>query len=655
MGRARPAQATNGRAGAGPPGHNEGGRSGQRAIPRACCWRRDDRSEPGRDSRGRQVRGCSGPTGFWAPETTCATGRGWVAAEAAGLGAQCPRGRHFPAAGMRAPLQGCATRAPARLVLRGDRAGCRTVSVVLARDPQPGALRTALALPNSSKGWHRKWTCDLLAERPKAREVGEHLVKIAEEEGTKRPEDCELVVDPLNPQVRVSEGPVWSPDPASDHGLASLLTSPVPAAHPDLSATPQTGQAHTGLMLPPRFPVGAQMTFGCHRLTVSAVCLKCLPQASLAPGSCAGVVKSGVVDAVPDLLKPPTNQQMHGKTAFLKSPVSCTEKLDRVQESPDSRTRGFLVPGMECLLCSLPWSEGLKSEEIKCSREGTPRSKYNQQYHKLFKDIPLEEEVLKACSCALQRDLLLHGRLYISKNWLCFYASLFGKDIKVVIPVLSVQMIKKHKMARLLPNGLAITTNTSQKVSESSQGALVSSPFQSQERTASLCFLSVSQYVFVSLLSRDSVYDMLRSVCTHLQPSSKKSLSVREFPEEPECESLEVLTPEMKWRKGCPASRSPSLPDSIPCVPQEAMDSTDSFFPSRKPAGTEHAACEEQMLDEELKSEGDLRLWDYQLLKVFFVLICFLVLSSFYLAFRISQLEHQLYSLTWDVSVPGHR
>lgn len=27
----------------------------------------------------------------------------------------------------------------------------------------------------------------------------------------------------------------------------------------------------------------------------------------------------------------------------------------------------------------------------------------------------------------------------------------------------------------------------------------------------------MSQYVFVSLLSRDSVYDMLRRVCTHLQ------------------------------------------------------------------------------------------------------------------------------------------
>ncbi|KAM8780845.1 GRAM domain-containing protein 2A isoform 2-T2 [Rhynchonycteris naso] len=275
-----------------------------------------------------------------------------------------------------------------------------------------------------------------------------------------------------------------------------------------------------------------------------------------------------------------------------------------------------------------------------------------------------EVQSTRVCSCALWRDLLLQGRLYISPNWLCFHASLFGKDIKVVIPVVSVQMIKKHKMARLLPNGLAITTNTSQK------------------------------YIFVSLLSRDSVYDMLRRVCTHLQPSSKKSLSVREFPDEPHCVSLvraeEVLIPEMKWRKVCPASRSLSLPDSIPCIPQEPMDSPDSFFPARPsprsgkargptsfrgrqevgvpvlswgprkmtallPLVADNAVCEQEVLEGEPRSDGELRLWNYRLLKVFFVLICLLVMSSCYLAFRISWLEQQLCFLNGGGPVPGHR
>ncbi|KAM5292719.1 GRAM domain-containing protein 2A [Ctenodactylus gundi] len=302
---------------------------------------------------------------------------------------------------------------------------------------------------------------------------------------------------------------------------------------------------------------------------------------------------------------------MNGKAASLKSLVSCTEKSER----PQGPLEDF----------SLHWPEGLKGKEIKkYSREETLLSKYNQQYHKLFKDIPLEEMVLKVCSCALQRDFLLHGRLYISPNWLCFHASLFGKDMKVVIPVVSVQMIKKHKVARLLPNGLAITTNTSQK------------------------------YVFVSLLSRDSVYDVLRRVCTHLQPSSKKSLSVRQLPEEPECKSLEVLIPEMKWRKICPASRSLSLPGNIPFISQKPIDSTDSLFPTRKPPGSDNPVYEDQAVEEPARGQ-ELRLWDSHLLKVIFMLICFLVMSSSYLAFRISQLEQQLCSLNWDGPVPRHR
>ncbi|KAF4082896.1 hypothetical protein AMELA_G00133860 [Ameiurus melas] len=135
-------------------------------------------------------------------------------------------------------------------------------------------------------------------------------------------------------------------------------------------------------------------------------------------------------------------------------------------------------------------------------------SKYNSQYHKLFHNVPKEENLMKVYSCALLRDILLQGRLYISRNWLCFYANLFGKDIKVCIPVVSVRLVKKHKTAGLVPNGLAITTDSSQK------------------------------YVFVSLLSRDSVYDVLRQICTHLQVNGKKSLSFKQYMEQPTSLSL---------------------------------------------------------------------------------------------------------------------
>ncbi|KFZ66566.1 GRAM domain-containing protein 2, partial [Antrostomus carolinensis] len=251
------------------------------------------------------------------------------------------------------------------------------------------------------------------------------------------------------------------------------------------------------------------------------------------------------------------------------------------------------------------------------------------QYHKLFKDIPTEESVLKVCSCALQRDILIQGRLYISPNWLCFHANLFGKDIKVVIPVVSVQLIKKHKTARLLPNGLAITTNASRK------------------------------YIFVSLISRDSVYDVLRRVCTHLQVSSKKSLSLKELTEEPDTVSLEVIVPEGKWRKVSPASLSLSLPDTdYQCIHRTSVSSLsakESSFTSEEPLVSESAINTEEELEVEQSCVAELRPADYQLLKIFIVLICLLVVSSSYLAFRIFRLEQQLCSLNRDYLSRGHR
>uniref|UniRef100_A0A8C4YEY7 GRAM domain containing 2A n=1 Tax=Gopherus evgoodei TaxID=1825980 RepID=A0A8C4YEY7_9SAUR len=258
-------------------------------------------------------------------------------------------------------------------------------------------------------------------------------------------------------------------------------------------------------------------------------------------------------------------------------------------------------------------------QDVSCLCISQTPNKYNSQYHKLFKDIPTEESVLKVCSCALQRDILIQGRLYISPNWLCFYANLFGKDIKVVIPVVSVQLIKKHKTARLLPNGLAITTNASRK------------------------------YIFVSLISRDSVYDVLRRVCTHLQVSSKKSLSLKEFTEEPDSVSLEVIVPEVKWRKVSPACLSLSLPDAdYQCIHRASISSLSTKEKSA-------INTEEEELEEEPNYVAELRPSDYQLLKIFIVLICLLVVSSSYLAFRIFRLEQQLCSLNRDYLSRGHR
>ncbi|PNJ80309.1 GRAMD2B isoform 3 [Pongo abelii] len=118
-----------------------------------------------------------------------------------------------------------------------------------------------------------------------------------------------------------------------------------------------------------------------------------------------------------------------------------------------------------------------------------PRYKANMHFHKLFLSVPTEEPLKQSFTCALQKEILYQGKLFVSENWICFHSKVFGKDTKISIPAFSVTLIKKTKTALLVPNALIIATVT-------------------------------DRYIFVSLLSRDSTYKLLKSVCGHLENTS---------------------------------------------------------------------------------------------------------------------------------------
>ena len=53
---------------------------------------------------------------------------------------------------------------------------------------------------------------------------------------------------------------------------------------------------------------------------------------------------------------------------------------------------------------------------------------------KNFPGIPSNEVLVGDYSCALQKDILVHGRVYITTNYLCFYANIFRWETAVIIP-----------------------------------------------------------------------------------------------------------------------------------------------------------------------------------------------------------------------------
>lgn len=104
---------------------------------------------------------------------------------------------------------------------------------------------------------------------------------------------------------------------------------------------------------------------------------------------------------------------------------------------------------------------------------------------------------ISAClgfTCALQKEILYHGKMYVSNNYICFYSSVLLKETKVgarlpclywekstfftlislplglthavfqvVIPVSSVAILKKQNTALVVPNALSIRTTDGEK------------------------------------------------------------------------------------------------------------------------------------------------------------------------------------------------
>ncbi|XP_017692459.1 PREDICTED: uncharacterized protein LOC108508287 isoform X2 [Lepidothrix coronata] len=126
--------------------------------------------------------------------------------------------------------------------------------------------------------------------------------------------------------------------------------------------------------------------------------------------------------------------------------------------------------------------------------EGPPSpalSKRDSSYRRAFGELAGREALLGCFSCAWQREVPYHGRLYVSSRHVCFHSSLLLKDIKAVVPVASISALKKTNTALLVPNALSIRTAQGEK------------------------------FLFVSLRQREATYQLLRSVCKQLQDSGQ--------------------------------------------------------------------------------------------------------------------------------------
>ncbi|XP_019327018.1 PREDICTED: GRAM domain-containing protein 2-like [Aptenodytes forsteri] len=256
-------------------------------------------------------------------------------------------------------------------------------------------------------------------------------------------------------------------------------------------------------------------------------------------------------------------------------------------------------------------------------------SKRAASYHKAFGELA-EREVLLACfSCAWQREVPYHGRLYISSHHVCFHSSLLLKDIKAVVPVTSILALKKTNTALLVPNALSIRTAEGEK------------------------------FLFVSLRQREATYQLLKSVCKHLQDNGWSPLA---SPSNKEILRKPLTSSQSDLERSSPEPDSLQEPPDGPSPPPRQVEEEDeeaaalalsSDGPSPPPRQVEEEDEEAAALA--LSSEGPhttLRARTTTQLShlntiilIYLLLMVALLLSSGYIGLRVVELEQQLASV----------
>lgn len=54
----------------------------------------------------------------------------------------------------------------------------------------------------------------------------------------------------------------------------------------------------------------------------------------------------------------------------------------------------------------------------------------------------------------------MQGRLYVTEEWLCFYANIFKWETLLTIRLKEITGIKKERSIRIIPNAIQIETET---------------------------------------------------------------------------------------------------------------------------------------------------------------------------------------------------
>ncbi|KAK7206824.1 hypothetical protein BZA70DRAFT_255488 [Myxozyma melibiosi] len=271
-----------------------------------------------------------------------------------------------------------------------------------------------------------------------------------------------------SPLASTENSPMTTPNLSSDfpHGRPRAETEPIPRKSAEFDdSTPSVARTVA--------------TIGSGHLTLESIVEGQGSNENGAPGSIAGGYslndENVQSEAHESGAATPANPAFGESTTNLAN----TERSNSKRNSM-TRRRGSTASQM-------PTPTGLSSIAPQISQQprvtgfAVANKKRNREFHQLFRSVPEDDYLIEDYGCALSREILLQGRLYISEQHICFNSNIFGWVTNLVISFDEVVAIEKKTTAGLFPNAIVVQTLHARNV-------------------------------FASFISRDSTYELMCSI-----------------------------------------------------------------------------------------------------------------------------------------------
>lgn len=192
-------------------------------------------------------------------------------------------------------------------------------------------------------------------------------------------------------------------------------------------------------------------------------------------------------------LTPPNGSIFEGETNGVKRTNSVRSKLHNRRSRGSSVTTaqsaiGAMIGASTATLANPAGGPKLSGFAI------APKQR-NRAFHQQFRSVPEDDFLIEDYSCALQKEILLAGRIYISEGHICFSSNILGWVTTLIISFEEIVSIEKENTAIVIPNAIAVQTLH-------------------------------ARHTFRSLLSREATYDLMIGIWRVSHPDSfQKSMN----------------------------------------------------------------------------------------------------------------------------------